>query len=188
MLLKLKDAASFAGLTVVAVIALLLAFTPFLIDRGFLTLPQSLQASVVLTIVAVICFAVEKIRNSQDDGDREKQDATRDTLLKHLSEDLKEVKQALGTLTPQKAAQLDQAHTLYSALEQTANKPPSEVASLLQAGVREAASKQIYVWKDITSMLNKDFTGSEKDVVAVRSIADSLIRSSLDRPKNNGEK
>jgi ABC-type hemin transport system ATPase subunit len=195
MLVKIKDAASFAGLTVVATIAILLAFTPFLVEKGALTLVQSVWISFALTVVSLIFFGIEKYQNSKDEEERRQQDAARDTLLKDISDRLKAVQQAQRTLTPQKAVALEQAHTLYSMLEKTANKPPAEVASLIRDGVKAAASRatdlkpdQIYFWTDITAMLNRKFTGSEKDRVDIRRVADSLVGSALDEPKRGNEK
>jgi hypothetical protein len=37
-------------------------------------------------------------------------------------------------------------------------------------------------------MLNREFTGSEKDRVDIRKVADSLVGSALDMPKKGDEK
>ena len=195
MVIKIKDAASLAGIIVVATIAIFLAFTPFLVEKGALTLVGSLWISFALTVVSLIFFGIEKYQNSKDEEERKKQDAARDTLLKDISDRLKAVQAAQKTLTPQNAVALDQAHTLYSTLEKTVNKPPAEVARLIRAGVDAAASKatglkpdQKYFWTDITAMLNREFTGSEKDRVDIRKVADSLVGSALDMPKKGDEK
>jgi hypothetical protein len=139
--------------------------------------------------VSVIFFGVEKYLNSKDEQDGRKKDDDRDAILKKLLEEREKESAAQRTVTPQKAVDLEQAHTLYSALETTANKPPAETAYLMREAVKAAASKattkQLYVWDDITAMLKRQITGNQKDREDLRKAADSLVSSALELPEKN---
>jgi hypothetical protein len=189
MFMKAKDAASFAGLAVVGAVALLLAFGPLLVEKGDTTVLHLVWISCALTFVSVIFFGVEKYLNSKDEQDRKKKDDDRDTILKKLLEEREKGSSAPRTVTPQKAVELEQAHTLYSTLETTANKPPAEAADMMREALKAAASKattnQLYVWDDITAMLKRQITGNEKDREDLREAADSLVWSALELPEKN---
>jgi len=189
MFMKAKDAASFAGLAVVGAVALLLAFGPLLVEKGDVTLLHLVWVSCALTFVSVIFFGVEKYLNSKDEQDRRKKDDDRDVILKRLLEERERGSAAQRTVTPQKAADLEQAHTLYSVLETTENKPPAEAANLMREALKAAASKattkQLYVWDDITAMLQRRITGNQKDREDLRKAADSLVWSALELPEKN---
>jgi hypothetical protein len=200
MALKMKDAASWAGLIVTAVVAIWLGVLPFLVEERKETLRQYLWIIFALTIVAAIFFGIEKYQNSKDEGQRKKDevqrkkdeaarkiaDAKRDAMLNEILK----IARTQGTLSPQKATELEQAQALYSTLEKTANKPPEQVASLIREGVKEAVDKgkQIYFWKALTELSTKEFTGTEKDRESLRFAADSLVRSALDVPENTEQK
>jgi hypothetical protein len=189
MFMKAKDAASFAGLAVVGAVALLLAFGPLLVEKGEVTLLHLVWASCALTFVSVIFFGVEKYLNSKDEQDRRKKDDDRDAILKRLLEEREKGSAAQRTVTPQRAVDLEQAHTLYAALETTANKPPAEAANLMREALKLAASKattkQLYVWDDITAMLKRQITGNQKDREDLRKAADSLVWSAVELPEKN---
>jgi hypothetical protein len=189
MFMKAKDAASFAGLAVVGAVALLLAFGPLLVEKGDVTLLHLVWISCALTFVSVSFFGVEKYLNSKDEQDRKKKDDDRDTILKKLLEERGKGSAAQRTVAPQKAVELEQAHTLYSALETTANTPPAEAADLMREALKAAASKattkQLYVWDDITAMLKRQITGNQKDREDLRKAADSLVWSALELPEKN---
>jgi len=196
----MKDAASWAGLVVTAVVAIWLGFLPFLVEDRKETLRQYLWIIFALTIIAVIFFGIEKYQNSKDEDRRKKDEnqRTKDEAARKIADakqdatlnEILKILKTQGTFSGQKATELEQAQTLYSTLEKTANKPPEQVASLIREGVKEAVDKgkQIYFWKALTELSTTEFTGTEKDRESLRSAADSLVRSALDVPENADQK
>jgi hypothetical protein len=207
--LRLKDAASWAGLVVVSVVALLLGFMPDLVKDQHITQEHAVWLACALTVFSVVCFGVEKLLSSReeagratdeaqrkiDEADRKRRDAARDKLLSEMADQLKAIREAQQTATPQQKLAAEQAQTLYSALSIAEREPPAKAAQLLRQGVQMAVNKapkveedQKYFWTDLTAMLKKEFTGSEKDKNEVRSAADSLVRSAFDIPEQKDEK
>jgi hypothetical protein len=127
-----KHFASLAGLMVVGMVALFLAFSPEFVKEGYLTLPQAVWIACGLTIVSFVCFLAEKILDIREQEQRDKD-------MQEILATVRRLEEQRATLSEAKLKQVIEAYNLYKALNESAGKRADTVRDMVEGVIKNAA-------------------------------------------------
>jgi hypothetical protein len=172
------------------VLAFFLAFTPDLVRDGHFTLPQAVWIGFTLTVFSFICFLFEKIEDAKEARQAKLEQKARDKTMEEILERVKKMQEKQPTLADAQLKQLEEAHKLYQALNESADEPSEAAVALVRRVIKNAADSlfsigDMVAYTGIFDLAKKVFSNRSDQRNELRRTADSLALSALAPPKNN---